>query len=529
MLRLCRSFRPAFVGLHPLGGPRSRVPRRSPATAAATPYKPPSEEIASEGLPSEVRQRAETAILKRGGAVTVGDVAAVAGISLKEAEDALRALASDSLANLKVSDEGEILYSFDPNFRDRIRNKSLRIRLESTAAAVKDTASYLARVTFGTALLASVVTVALAITVIASSGNQSNDRDRRGNGGYYRGGPQFYFNITDLLWYWNPRYSRARQPSAAKGQGGMNFLEAIFSFVFGDPDPNIAFEAQRWEKIGQYIQSRGGVVAAEELAPMLEGQVGNTTSIAVDESYVLPVLTRFGGSPVVGQDGEILYHFPNLQQTAAAQRLPAVQPKLVQERPVQLTQANGGQKLVAIALGAANLVGVVALGGMLGSPHGYYALARNGLGWIPNAMPFLQAYAFSFFAIPALRALSLRARNAGIEARNQARLAASRRLRAPDPQLATKLRAAQVEAQQRSFQRDRVVYATDTPLPTSSRDEPDEWEARLAARQAARGRGAGGRRGVPEQRRGAEDPVMDRKGGSQQQRGRDLPSWLRER
>lgn len=69
-------------------------------------------------------------------------------------------------------------------------------------------------------------------------------------------------------------------------------------------------------QIGQYIQSRGGVVAAEELAPMLEGQVGNTTSIAVDESYVLPVLTRFGGSPVVGQDGEILYHFPNLQQTA---------------------------------------------------------------------------------------------------------------------------------------------------------------------------------------------------------------------
>lgn len=107
---------------------------------------------------------------------------------------------SSSSSTSQVSDEGEILYSFDPNFRDRIRNKSLRIRLESTAAAVKDTASYLARVTFGTALLASVVTVALAITVIASSGNQSNDRDRRGNGGYYRGGPQFYFNITDLLW-----------------------------------------------------------------------------------------------------------------------------------------------------------------------------------------------------------------------------------------------------------------------------------------------------------------------------------------
>lgn len=34
----------------------------------------------------------------------------------------------------------------------------------------------------------------------------------------------------------------------------MNFLEAIFSVVFGDGDPNKEFDDKRWNLIGQYIQ-----------------------------------------------------------------------------------------------------------------------------------------------------------------------------------------------------------------------------------------------------------------------------------
>lgn len=37
---------------------------------------------------------------------------------------------------------------------------------------------------------------------------------------------------------------------------------------------------------------------------------------AVDESYMLPVLARFNGRPEVDGRGNIVYSFPELQQTA---------------------------------------------------------------------------------------------------------------------------------------------------------------------------------------------------------------------
>lgn len=60
------------------------------------------------------------------------------------------------------------------------------------------------------------------------------------------------------------------------------------------------------------------------------------------------------------------------------------------EQPWQLTQASGGQKLGVVALGAANLVGVLLLSSMLATPANAVALLRGGLGWVLGAMPLLQ-------------------------------------------------------------------------------------------------------------------------------------------
>jgi hypothetical protein len=37
---------------------------------------------------------------------------------------------------------------------------------------------------------------------------------------------------------------------AQRENGGMNFLEAIFSWVFGDGDPNADFDKMRWQAVG---------------------------------------------------------------------------------------------------------------------------------------------------------------------------------------------------------------------------------------------------------------------------------------
>lgn len=47
----------------------------------------------------------------------------------------------------------------------------------------------------------------------------------------------------------DPFYSRNRRLRMQEQKGGMNFLEAIFSFVFGDGDPNTEFDKQRWQAV----------------------------------------------------------------------------------------------------------------------------------------------------------------------------------------------------------------------------------------------------------------------------------------
>jgi hypothetical protein len=66
----------------------------------------------------------------------------------------------------------------------------------------------------------------------------------------------FNFFPTDLLWL-SPDYSRPRGDYYSD-EPQMSFPEAIFSFVFGDGDPNKQYDEQRWRALGQYIQARWG-------------------------------------------------------------------------------------------------------------------------------------------------------------------------------------------------------------------------------------------------------------------------------
>ena len=56
--------------------------------------------------------------------------------------------------------------------------------------------------------------------------------------------------------YWNPNYYRRRQYELAEGNE-MGFLESVFSFVFGDGDPNDNLDALRYEQIANVIKANG--------------------------------------------------------------------------------------------------------------------------------------------------------------------------------------------------------------------------------------------------------------------------------
>ena len=60
--------------------------------------------------------------------VTIGDVAAEAGLPLAEAQQGVLALASDVQAHLQVSESGEIAYVFPKNLQAILFSKSWRLR-----------------------------------------------------------------------------------------------------------------------------------------------------------------------------------------------------------------------------------------------------------------------------------------------------------------------------------------------------------------------------------------------------------------
>lgn len=397
--------------------------------------------------------------------VTVGDVAAQAGLDLNTAQQGLNALAADTQAHLQVSDAGEIAYEFPKSFRAILRNKYLRYRLQQTWSRIWNVLFYLIRVSFGILLILSILVImaAIAILIIALSSSQRDD-DR---GGDFGGGGMIFlprFWIGDLFWifHYDTRYGRRPQRSGNSRRNrrgnddGMNFLEAIFSFLFGDGDPNADLEERRWQEIGAVIQNNGGAIAAEQVAPYLDN-VGEGWA-AEDEDYVLPVLTRFNGVPEVSPKGDIIYYFPELQVTASDRGHIPVSAYL-KEIPKPFSQASSGQIAGAIGLGVFNFVGAIFLGVLLQdqvvvAEIGGFIAFVNGIYWL------LLGYGTAFLGIPAVRYILTKRKNSKIIQRNEERQERAIALNAAGPELDEKVAFAQQFAAQTVVDQRNLAYTT---------------------------------------------------------------------
>lgn len=255
-------------------------------------------------------------------AVLASDVAAAAGVSLSTARQDLVALAALSQARLQVSSDGELLYEFPPNLSQVLAQRSAKYKALQTFRKAWPVAFWVLRCSFGVALLASLVAIFSTIFFIQSS-SSSDDNRRRDDRGFGGGG--------SMNWYWGPSpfdffYYRPYGSYGYYGTAGrdyrdpdeMGFLESVFSYVFGDGNPNAGLEEQRLSLAANMIRENQGAVTAEQLAPFVDEAPSPQTvaeSTYVDEAFVLPIVSALGGEPVVTDEGEIVYTFPELQKT----------------------------------------------------------------------------------------------------------------------------------------------------------------------------------------------------------------------
>ncbi len=429
------------------------------------------------------------AVEQLGYRVTVGDVAAKAGLDVNFAQRELLTLASEAGGNLQVAESGDIAYLFPNNFRDILRNKFLRLQLQEWWQKIWRVLFYLIRISFGIVLVASILLIFVAITILVSSLLSSSDSnnggggggDGGGSGGGNRGGGFFFFpNFwNDLVWifYWNhdaPSYQQRSRLTDQKPE--MSFLEAVFSFIFGDGNPNNNLEERKWSNIAIAIRNNRGAVAAEQIAPYLDN-LGQGYAQEYEE-YMLPALARFDRRPEVSPEGQIVYHFPQLQTTATERNSEPVAAYL-REMLWRFSHASSGQVMLAAGLGAVNLVGALVLGNLLSNS----AIAGGFIGLVSTIYPMLLIYGVGFLAIPLIRYFWIQWKNSRIEARNQKRQQRAMLLNEPDANLQQKLAYAQEFAAENVLTGEDLAYTTETELTEQELQQSikidGEWQRRL--------------------------------------------------
>ncbi|MDR2184412.1 MAG: hypothetical protein LBO80_01905 [Treponema sp.] len=261
-----------------------------------------------------------TAALKRQRrGVTAADVVAGTALPLEMVRELLPRASDEYRGRLEVTESGEILYSFPHGFTSRYRGFPARLRRigEKFAAGLKKTGAALFKVWIMIMLVGYfflfmlIALAALVLSVVSVSGSNSSSRSRRSGGG----GMYFAGNILNLilrLWFYSelfkPRY--ASSPARPKGKP---LHRAIFSFVFGDGDPNAGWPVREQKAVIAHIQANRGVISLPEFMAL------TGLKPVQAENEITAYCVRFGGLPEATGEATVVYRFDPLMLKTDAQ------------------------------------------------------------------------------------------------------------------------------------------------------------------------------------------------------------------
>jgi len=241
---------------------------------------------------------------------TAADVCAATALPLNTVRELLPKAADEYSGHLQVTESGEILYDFPDGFSSRYRGAGAKLKkfFNFCETAVKAAFVFLFKVWIMLMLVgyfALFIALALASVVlsIAAQSRSSNDGRR---GAFF--GP----NLFGLIWrIWfiqeitQPRYGRYSQVYQ-KPKNNRPMHKAVFSFIFGELDPNKNWEEKEDKAVISYIQANRGVISLAEYMAF----TGKNSTEAQKE--LLSFCSRFAGSPEATDDGTIVYRFDEL-------------------------------------------------------------------------------------------------------------------------------------------------------------------------------------------------------------------------
>jgi hypothetical protein len=274
--------------------------------------------------PDRVRDQLLDVFRKRKGEATTADLVAQTGLPTVQVETEVKAVSDEYGARLRVTESGELLYSFPSGFKSRYRGflptflrgwKAFKKTAARVGAALFKVWIVVMLVGYFLLFVALALLAMLASVAVSMSGNSRDSRSSdRGGGGLGGFGGMMIFDAIIRIWFYSELFKDPYQRQYERGVRDQRrsqkrpLYKAIFSFVFGDGDPDIGWEAVEKKAVVAFIQAHKGVLTLPEFMSI------TGLPPAEAETRINRYLYEFEGSPEVTEGGAIYYSFPSLMR-----------------------------------------------------------------------------------------------------------------------------------------------------------------------------------------------------------------------
>jgi len=296
-------------------------------------------------------QKIVTALKRRRKGAVVADICAATALPLSTVNELLPKAADEYSGHLRVTNSGEILYYFPNGFTNRYRGLSATLKkaAKKIFAFFKTASAYLIKVWIVVMLVGYFflfIALALATLFLSIAGKSG------GKGG--KGGGSISISLFRLIWrIWfyseltKPRNSYGRV-KASQNIETRPLHKAVFSFVFGEEDPNKNWEDQEYKAIISYIQANRGVISLAEYMAF----TGKKSTEA--ETDILSFCSKFEGSPEATEEGTIVYRFDKLLLSSDTEKIKELIPPV--KRLKKFSDNNKSMNIWFTVINAVNLI-----------------------------------------------------------------------------------------------------------------------------------------------------------------------------
>jgi hypothetical protein len=262
----------------------------------------------------KVRDKLVDVFRRRKGEATTADLVALTGLPKAQVEAEVKAVSDEYGARLRVTDSGEILYSFPSGMRSRYRGfgPSLKRGWKAFRKGAAAVGSFLFKIWIVVMLVGYFVFfIALAlIALLASIAAQFAGKDDSGHGDGL-GGLFLTGRLLDTMvriWFYSELFTTPQERAMRQGRRRAKrpLHKAIYSFVFGDGDPDAGWDTVEKKAFVAFVQTNKGLISMPEFMALT-----GLPPLEADER-INRYLYEFEGSPEVSEGGTIYFSFPSL-------------------------------------------------------------------------------------------------------------------------------------------------------------------------------------------------------------------------